>query len=160
MASFLSHRLWLPVVLAALCCSCSTPEERADAAFSELTAGVEQVRAELAGIRDAQKAQLSLPALEELAEDLRETLARIDELAQDAALSPEARRRVGERHHEPLKTAVEAALAEVHRLARRALYHSDGLNRLARREYAHYSAKGLHPWPRAVLAGREYQGKK
>ncbi len=60
----------------------------------------------------------------------------------------------------PLCVATDAALKEVHRLARHALYHSDGLNRLARREYAHYSSKGIHPWLRAVLAGREYQSEQ
>ncbi len=154
-----SRQLWLPVVLACLCCACSTPEERADAAFGELTAVVEQIRAELAGITDAETSRLALPALTEHAEALRDTLSCIDELAEDPALPQDARRRVSEQYHEPLRAAVDAALREGQRLARRALYHSDGLNRLLRRELAHYNTKGVHPWPYAVLAGRECRPK-
>ncbi len=157
MEPFLPRRAWFPVLLAFLCCSCTTPEERADAAFAELTTVVEDIRGELAGITDAETARLALPALTGQAEALRDALSRIDELAEDPALPQEARRRVGERHHAPMRAAVDAALREGERLARRALYHCDGLNRLIRRESAHYSARGVHPWPRAVLAGREYR---
>ncbi len=154
-----SLRPCLPVVLSLLCCACSTPEERADAAFAELTAMVQQLRAELAGIGSEAAAQQALPLLEEQAQELREILEQLDELALHPDMSPEARRRVGATHHAPLRAATDAAMEELVRLARHGLYHVEGLNRLARRELAHYSTKGVHPWPQAVCAGREYRVK-
>ncbi len=144
-------------VLTLLCSSCISPEERACAAFAELCAQMEQLRVELAGMTDADSVQRALPALEAQAEELRELLSGIDELAEDPDLPQEARQRVGAQYHEPLRAAVEAALHELHRMGRHSLYHSAGLKRLARREYAHYSQRGVHPWPRAVFAGREYR---
>ncbi len=152
-----SFRPCLPVVLALFCCACSTPEERADAAFAELTAKVQELQAELAGIGREASAEHALPQLEEQAEDLRGILKRIDELAIDPDMTPEARRRVGDAHHASLLAATEAAVEEAVRLGRREFCHSEGLRRLARHEYAHYSAKGVHPWARAVLKGREFK---
>ncbi len=154
-----SFRACLPLALAALCCSCTTPEERADAAFGELCAVAEQLRAELAGISDEASAERALPILAEQADELRDILARLDKLAEDPELTREVRRRLGERYHAPLKTVVDAIVLQAHRLALREMYHSEGLTRLARMEYAHYSPRKVHPWVRAVLAGREYRPK-
>ncbi len=143
--------------MALLCCSCSTPEQRADAAFAELCELAGALRAELSAVVDAESAQHAVPALEERAEALREVLARIDELAADPDMTPDARHRVSERHREPLREVTHSVLEEAVRLVRHGLYQCEGLNRLTRREYAHYASKGNHPWPRAVLAGREYR---
>ncbi len=156
----ISLRHCLPLALAALCCACTTPEEKADAAFAELCAVAEQVRAELAAITDAGSAEAALPVLEEQARALSDVLTRLDDLAEDPDLPQEARRRLGEQYHEPLHAVADAAMREAHRIVvRHALYQSKGLGRLARAEYAHYGNKHAHPWPRAVLAGREYRPK-
>ncbi len=153
-------RCLLVLVLSCLCCACSTPEQRADAAFAELCERAAQVRAQLASVKDAESAQQSLEALEEQAEALRDVLTRLDELADDPALTPDARQRVGERHREPLREVTRSVLEEAVRLVRHGLYQCEGLNRLARREFAHYAGKRNHPWPRAVLSGREYRPRR
>ncbi len=148
------------LTLAALCCSCSSPEEKADAAFAELCAVVELVHAELAAITDAESAEAAVPVLEEQARALSDVLTRLDDLAEDPDLPQDARRRLGEQYHEPLRSKADAALREAQRIVvRHALYQSKGLGRLARAEYAHYGNKNVHPWVRAVLAGREYRPK-
>ncbi len=147
------------LLLSALCCSCSTPEERAEAAFAELQGMVQYIGRSLATVVDDASAEAAAPVLEEQAEDLRDALNTIDGLADDPDLPQEARRRLGERYHEPLRTLTDAALREVYRVGKRDFYHSDRLRNLARREFAHYSVKGVHPWPRAVLAGRQYRPK-
>ncbi len=159
MNALLLCRRSLPLALAALCCSCTTPEERAQAAFAELCTEVEELCLQLSGVVDAESADLAAPALEALADSLRDTLSRLDELAEDPELPQDARRRVGEQYHTPLRRAFDATMQQGERLGRRALFHSERLKRLARRELAHYSTRGVHPWPRAVLRGREYRPK-
>ncbi len=153
-------RSCLPVVVALFCCACSTPEEKADAAFSELTAMVRCLRGELAAITNAEQAERALPQLEEQAEELRDILERIDELAIHPEMTPEARKRVGETHHAPLQAEVDAIVAELIRMGRRGMQLSENMKRLIRRETAHYGTRGVHPWPRAVLRGRVYRPKK
>ncbi len=158
MKSLSCCRLVLPVALAALCCSCSTPEERADAAWGELIALAGQVRASLASVVDAESAEQAVPVLSGHAEALRDVLEQLDELGEDPDLPQEARRRLGKHYHAALKAEVEGALKEANRVVvRHRLYNCKGLERLARMQYAHYGTHGVHPWPRAVLSAREYR---
>ncbi len=161
MVSPLSHRFLLAPLLAALCCSCTSPEERAHSAFAELCLLAGQVQHELATVVDRESADRASARLAELAEELRDVLSRLDALAEDSDLTPELRRSIGQQYHAPLREAVHGALKESERVVMRHMFwQSKALERLARREYAHYGAKGVHPWPRAVYAGREYRAKK
>ncbi len=148
----LRHGLPL-LALGALCCACTSPEEQATAAYTELCTQLHLLQGELSAVQDAASAEQTAPALRERADALRDVLERIDELAESDTLSPEARQRVSEQFHQPLGEAVDAAMQQVIRLGYRSLYHSRALQHLLRREHAHYSAKGVHPWPRAVIKG-------
>ncbi len=149
----------LACVAAALvcCCSCATREERADAAFAELIAIVNRLSADLAMVTSESAAEDAAEVLTERCDELWEALAEVDKWGEDPKLPQEARRRIGEQHHRNLALAVEAALQQVSRLSHHRLYSSPRLEQLARHAYAQFRSTGKHPWPRAVLRGREYR---
>ncbi len=149
-----------PLALAALCCSCSTEEERADAAFAELCSLLVQVEAELGAVTDELSADTSVETLEAMGDRLYELLEELRERGDSPDMPQEARQRLGAKWHEPLRAAVDAAVGRAGRIVRHNLYFSKPMERLARREMARYStAEKRYPWPAAVLRGREYRPK-
>ncbi len=155
-----AHPLAACALAALVCCtSCASREERADAAFAELIAAIDSLTAQLALIDSEQAAEAAAEPLQDCLDDVWDALAEVDKYGEDPELPQEARRRIGEKYHEGLSRALGAALEQGGRLGARRLYRSPKLDQLSRHAYAHFSSTGRHPWPRAVLRGREYRPK-
>ncbi len=160
MHTLLRPRCLAPLVLAVLCCSCSTKEERADVAFSELSTLVTQIGAELGSINNESSATAAVDTLTGLGDELHDVLTELGELGEDPDLSLEARSRLADKHGGPLRAAVSGAMVQGLRVIGCGFFRSQDLERLCRHQQLRYSSAQVEfAWPLAVLSGRVYHSR-